>query len=102
MSRWEGKPSWEIDRSELARSNSPLETPPPVPLERTLTITGVKTIRERGGAHARWVRMMLIELVQGGCMLNLIKRAGDGNGQTVDPTLLSPEPFRIRVLQNVF
>jgi hypothetical protein len=34
-------------------------------------------------------------------MLNLIKHAEDGNGQTVDPMLLSPEPFRIRVLQNV-
>ncbi|KAK3310040.1 uncharacterized protein B0T15DRAFT_506756 [Chaetomium strumarium] len=42
--------------------------------------------------------MMVIELVQGGCILNLIKRAEDGNGQTVDPTLLSPESFRIRVV----
>lgn len=45
--------------------------------------------------------MMLIELVQGVCKLNLVKRAEDGNGQTVDLALLSPGPFRIRVLQNV-
>ena len=186
-SRWEGKPSWEIDRFELALTNPPLETAAPGPLERTLTITGVKTIRERGGAHVvtcfldgdqsaeyvakiydgvdyplgprepdepgcmyyadkdysieawayrtmqpliggtfvpayhgswtfsvsrnqpgsqyqqqRWVRMILIELVQGDCMLNLIKHAEDINGQTTDFTLLPPESFRIRVLQNVF
>jgi hypothetical protein len=52
----------------------------------------------------RWVRMILIEFVEGECMLDLIKRArkrvDDGRGK-VDYALLPPEEFRLRVLQNI-
>ncbi|KAH6842355.1 hypothetical protein B0I37DRAFT_392947 [Chaetomium sp. MPI-CAGE-AT-0009] len=50
-SRWKGQNLWKIDRVEFALANPPLETKPPGSLERTLTVTGVKTIRDRGGAH---------------------------------------------------
>lgn len=50
-SRWEGQGLGEIDRVEFALANPPLETDPPGSIERTLTVTGVKTIRDRGGPH---------------------------------------------------
>ena len=46
----------------------------------------------------RWVCMILIELVQGECMLDIILRADNGN---VDYALLPRENFRTRVLQNM-
>jgi serine/threonine protein kinase len=50
----------------------------------------------------RWVRMILIELIQGECMLDLVSRAETepGNGK-MDYSLLPPEGFRLRVLQNI-
>lgn len=49
----------------------------------------------------RWVCMILIELVQGECMLDLITRAEDKTTHTIDNARLPPEDFRIRVLQNI-
>ncbi|EAQ84161.1 predicted protein [Chaetomium globosum CBS 148.51] len=50
----------------------------------------------------RWVRMILIELVQGECMLDLMNRGEKepGSGK-MDYALLPPEEFRLRVLQNI-
>ena len=48
----------------------------------------------------RWVRMILIELVRGECMLDIILRANDRH-ERVDYSLLPPEQFRLRVLQNI-
>jgi hypothetical protein len=48
----------------------------------------------------RWVRMIIIELVQGECMLDVIRRAEEGS-KGVDYTLLPTEPFRLCVLQNI-
>ncbi|KAK4157792.1 hypothetical protein C8A00DRAFT_29329 [Chaetomidium leptoderma] len=178
-SRWKGQNLREIDRVEFALANPPFETDPPGSLERTLTVTGVKTIRNRGGPHVvtcfldgdpsteyiakifdgvdyslgdpgpglfdyndcmsfadrdysieawayrtmqpviggtfvpayhgswtfpvgeRWVRMILVELVQGECMLDIITRAEDKYGLNVDYARLPPEDFRIRVLKNI-
>ena len=180
-SRWEGQDLWEVDRVEFALANPPLDTTPPGSLdgpftERTLTVTGVKTIRDRGGAHVvtcfldedpsteyiakiydgvdypqseptddidcmthadldysvegwayrtmqpaiggmgfvptyygswtfpvgeRWVRMILIELIQGECMLDIITRAEKDNGRAVDYARLPPDDFRIRVLKSI-
>lgn len=47
----------------------------------------------------RWVRMILLELVKGECMADIIKRAQKDN--TIDYSLLPPDEFRIRVLQNL-
>jgi hypothetical protein len=47
-SPWEDLEWWKIDRIELALAYPPLETTPPGPLEHTLTITGVKTLRDQG------------------------------------------------------
>ncbi|KAL2021345.1 hypothetical protein VTK56DRAFT_7316 [Thermocarpiscus australiensis] len=175
----------ESYRVEFALAYPPIETEPPGKLERTLTITGIKTRRERGGAHVvtcfldgdrsaeyvakiydgvdyplwpshrgslvldcmsqadrdysieawayrmmqpviggtvvpayfgswtfaldtgrpnqqRWVRMILIELIQGECMLDMIIRAEDKcRKYEVDYSLLPPEHFRLRVLQNI-
>ncbi|KAL2146237.1 hypothetical protein VTI28DRAFT_4816 [Corynascus sepedonium] len=169
-----------IDRVEFALANPPLETKPSGSLEHTLTITGIKTIRNRGGPHVvtcfldgdssteyiakifdgvdyplgdpgpsfhgyndcmsfadrdysveawayrtmqpviggtfvpayygswtfaigeRWVRMILIGLVQGECMLDIITGAEDKIGLTVDYARLPPEDFRIRVLKNIW
>jgi len=173
-------------RAKFALANPPLRTAPPdePEAERVLTITGVKTRRNRGGAHVvtcfldsdqfveyvaktydgvdypmgsrnhhsldcmtwadgeysieatayqamqptiggkvvpayfgswtfaldtnrpgqqRWVRMILIELVKGECMLDIIARAEvKSEGEiTVDYSLLPPEDFRIRVLRNI-
>lgn len=182
--RWKGLAAWQIDRVDFALANPPLKTEPPGNLERTLTVTGTKTISDRGGAHVvtcildgdrsveyvakiydgvdypldssrvsymcldcmtwadrdysieawayrmmqpviggtivpayfgswtfaldttrpnqqRWVRMILIELIQGECMLDMISRAEDEERRSVDYSLLPPEPFRIRVLQNI-
>jgi hypothetical protein len=181
--RWEHQDAWEIDRVEFALANPPLETSPPGQRERTLTITGVRTLRDRGGAHVvtcfldadqsaeyaakiydganyplggrrpysldcmswadrdysieawayrimrsagldgavvpryhgswtfaldthiagrqRWVRMILMELVRGECMLDMIVRAEDKMGRRVDYSLLPGEEFRLRVLQNI-
>ncbi len=180
-SRWKGQNLWEVDRVEFALANPPLDTSPRGSLEgtlveRTLTVTGVKTIRHRGGAHVvscfldqdpsteyiakvfdgvdypqgepingtdcmtladldysieawayrtiqpaiggmgfapayygswtfpvgeRWVRMILLELVQGECMLDIIRRAENDNGRAVDYTRLPSEDFRIRVLKSI-
>lgn len=178
-SHWKGQNLRKINRVEFALANPPLETNPPGSLERTLTVTGVKTIRNRGGPHVvtcfldgdtsteyiakifdgvdypvgdpgpsvegyndcmsfgerdysieawayrtmqpaiggtfvpayhgswtfavgeRWVRMILIELVQGECMLDIITRAEDDIGLTVDYARLPPEDFRILVLNNI-
>jgi hypothetical protein len=48
----------------------------------------------------RWVRMIIIELIQGECMLDIILRAEQG-GDMMDYSLLPLEEFRIRVLQNI-
>lgn len=178
-SRWKGQNLCDINRLEFALTNPPFETDPPDSLERTLTVTGVKTIRNRGGPHVvtcfldrdtstkyiakifdgvdyplgdprsaaedyndcmsfadsdyateawayrimqpvvggtfvpayhgswafavgeRWVRMILMELVQGECMLDMITRAEDKLGLTVDYARLPPEDFRIRVLKSI-
>ncbi|KAK3291583.1 uncharacterized protein B0H64DRAFT_409485 [Chaetomium fimeti] len=178
-SRWKNQEPWKVDRVEFALANPPLETTPPGSVERTLTVTGVKTIRDGDGAHVvtcfldedssteyvakiydgvdydlgdpgpstygyndcmsfaerdysieawayrimqpviggtfvpayhgswtfpvgeRWVRMILIELIQGECMLDMIRRAEDDLGLRVDYTLLPPEDFRLRVLKNI-
>ncbi|KAG7287479.1 hypothetical protein NEMBOFW57_006991 [Staphylotrichum longicolle] len=178
-SRWKGQDLGKIDRVEFALANPPLETVPPGTLERTLTVTGVKTIRRRGGPHVvtcfldgdpstefvakiydgvdyplggpgpsvlgfndcmsfadrdynieawayrimqpviggtyvpayhgawtfavgqRWVRLILLELVQGECMLDIILRAEDKSSHLIDHTRLPPEDFRIRVLQSI-
>lgn len=183
--RWANLESWEIDRVKFALVNPPIDTTPPGPLKRTLTITGVKTLRERGsgGAHVvtcfldgdtsteyvakiydgidyplgsrergchdcmsladrdysieawayrtmqpliggtvvptyhgswtfardtgqhdqpqRWVRMILMELIKGDCMLDIITRAETDAGRNVDYKQLPPEDFRIRVLQSI-
>ncbi len=53
----------------------------------------------------RWVCMILIELVQGECMMDIIMRAKAKDGTTgrtvLDYGRLPPEDFRIRVLQNL-
>ena len=48
----------------------------------------------------RWVRMIIIELIQGECMLDIILRAEQG-GDMMDYSLLPLDEFRIRVLQNI-
>ena len=50
----------------------------------------------------RWVRMILIELVQGECMLDIITRAENDHGRAVDYTRLPSEDFRIRVLKSIY
>jgi hypothetical protein len=49
----------------------------------------------------RWVRMILIELIPGECMLDIITRAEDKAGRMVDYTGLPPEEFRIQVLKRI-
>lgn len=178
---WKGKKTREIDRVKLALANPPIDTGPPGEVEHTLTITGSKTRRTRGGAHVltcfldgnksaeyvakvydsvyyplgdrnghdidgmsladrdysieawayrlmqpviggvvvpayhgswtfqldtnqagqrRWVRMIIIELIKGECMLDIIRRADTGLAKP-NYVLLPPEPFRLRVLQNI-
>ncbi|KAL2127513.1 hypothetical protein VTI74DRAFT_10621 [Chaetomium olivicolor] len=191
--RWEDFADWEVDRVAFALCNPPIETEPPGPRERILTITGSKTLRDEGGAHIltcfldddrsveyvakiydgvyypfvhvcrgprsvdcmtwadrdysikawayrtmqpviggtivpryfgswtfaldaappgashsdagqqrkRWVRMILIERVQGECMFNMIERARIRNSDDIDYSLLPPEHFRLRVLRNI-
>ena len=53
-SRWKGQDLGKIDRVEFALANPPLETVPPGTLERTLTVTGIKTIRRQ---DLRWRRL---------------------------------------------
>ncbi|EAQ84470.1 predicted protein [Chaetomium globosum CBS 148.51] len=128
-SRWKDQDLWKIDRVEFALANPPLETKPPGSLERILTVTGIKTIRDQGGTHAwayrtmqpiiggtvvpayhgswtftigqRWVHTILIKLVRGECMIDIIAHAEDKYGLEVDYALLPPEDFRIRVLKNI-
>ncbi|KAK3306254.1 uncharacterized protein B0T15DRAFT_534821 [Chaetomium strumarium] len=52
----------------------------------------------------RWVRMILIELVEGESMLDMMLPATmDKHGEkgVVDYSRLPPEDFRLRVLQNI-
>jgi serine/threonine protein kinase len=58
----------------------------------------------------RWVRMILMELVQGECMLDMMLPATSSTSTSttnkdgekrVDYSRLPPEPFRFRVLQNI-
>jgi hypothetical protein len=53
------------------------------------------------GEPERWVRMILIELVQGECMLDIITRAEENDGRTVDYARLPPEDVRIRVVKSI-
>jgi serine/threonine protein kinase len=43
--------------------------------------------------------MILLELIQGECLIDIIERAE--TGKTVDYSLLPPEDFRLRVLRNI-
>ena len=51
LSRWEGKTWRDIDLFDLALADPPLETTSPGPLERTLTVTDIKTLRTNGGPN---------------------------------------------------
>ena len=48
----------------------------------------------------RWVRMILVDLIQGECMADIIDRAVDKD-ENVNYALLPPEDFRLRVLQSI-
>jgi hypothetical protein len=50
----------------------------------------------------RWVRMLVLELVQGETMLAKILRATENENNAVQYPLLPPEQFRLRVLKNLF
>ncbi|KAK3290185.1 uncharacterized protein B0H64DRAFT_413585 [Chaetomium fimeti] len=52
----------------------------------------------------RWVRMILLELIQGECLADIMKRAETGAAPPaapVDYSLLPPDDFRLRVLRSV-
>ncbi|KAG7290329.1 hypothetical protein NEMBOFW57_000329 [Staphylotrichum longicolle] len=48
----------------------------------------------------RWIRMILVEFIQGECMLDIIRRAETGP-DSLDYSLLPPEKIRLCVLQNI-
>ncbi|KAL2196107.1 hypothetical protein P885DRAFT_69711 [Corynascus similis CBS 632.67] len=96
-SRWKGQNLWKIDRVDVEawayRTMQPVIGGTFVP-----AYYGSWTF----AIGERWVRMILIELVQGECMLDIITRAEDKIGLTVDYARLPPEDFRIRVLKNIW